>query len=381
MILVAESSDSYQLKSKDGDTLLSGKVGEASNADYGGESLTVFVSSLQADAGDSFHVKKQSRHLTIENLKNSLSIKEKGPGSGILEISLEGTNPDVVSQQVNEIAEAYVIQNKDRKTKEAENTLSFLDEQLPAVKQNKEAAEVKLNTYRLDKGSIDLSLETQAVLASIVSVEGQINVPVYATIAHSKRQDQLYKNLHTKDAEGTILALDSPNDTSIESLKTFRTALHFGMMDAKNNCIMISGPSPSVGKSFVSVNLAAVLTGSDKKVLLIDADMRRGHLHKYLGLERDDGLSDYISGKIPMTQALHQTSVDGLTLVPTGMIPPDPSELLLHQRFGECLNELIPNFDHIIIDSPPILAVTDATIIGQFAGATMMILKSGAHSM
>ena len=106
MILVAESSDSYQLKSKDGDTLLSGKVGEASNADYGGESLTVFVSSLQADAGDSFHVKKQSRHLTIENLKNSLSIKEKGPGSGILEISLEGTNPDVVSQQVNEIAEA-----------------------------------------------------------------------------------------------------------------------------------------------------------------------------------------------------------------------------------------------------------------------------------
>jgi tyrosine-protein kinase Etk/Wzc len=178
-----------------------------------------------------------------------------------------------------------------------------------------------------------------------------------------------------------ILAVDAPEDAAIESLRNLRTALHFGMMDVKNNCIMIAGPSPTVGKSFVSVNLAAVLTSNDKKVLLIDADMRRGHLHQYLGLKREKGLSEFISGDIPIGDALHQTTIRNLTLIPTGTMPPNPAELLLHQRFANCLSVLAPRYDHIIIDSPPILAVTDATIIGQMAGGTLMILKAGEHPM
>jgi len=138
---------------------------------------------------------------------------------------------------------------------------------------------------------------------------------------------------------------------------------------------MIAGPSPSVGKSFVSVNLAAVLSSNDKKVLLIDGDIRRGHLHEYLGIERKNGLSDFVAGEIPIGEAMHQTVVPGLTLIPTGTIPPNPSELLLHQRFANCLSVLTPRYDHIIIDSPPILAVTDAAI------ATLMVLKSGEHPM
>jgi tyrosine-protein kinase Etk/Wzc len=178
-----------------------------------------------------------------------------------------------------------------------------------------------------------------------------------------------------------ILAVDSPEDAAIESLRNLRTALHFGMMDVKNNCIMIAGPSPTVGKSFVSINLAAVLTRPDKKVLLIDADMRRGHLHQYLGLQRENGLSEFISGDIPIGEALHPTSIPNLTLIPTGTMPPNPAELLLHQRFTNCLKVLGPHYDHIIIDSPPILAVTDATIIGQMAGGTLMVLKAGEHPM
>ena len=157
--------------------------------------------------------------------------------------------------------------------------------------------------------------------------------------------------------------------------------MHFGMMDVKNNCIMIAGPSPEVGKSFVSVNLAAVLTSNGKKVLLIDGDLRRGHLHEYLGVERKNGLSEFISGEIPIGQALHQTTIKGLTLIPTGTIPPNPAELLLHKRFANCLSVLTPRYDHIIIDSPPILAVTDATIIGQMVGGTLMVLKAGEHPM
>jgi tyrosine-protein kinase Etk/Wzc len=212
-------------------------------------------------------------------------------------------------------------------------------------------------------------------------IEKQINIPVYATISHSKRQDRIYKDLKSSKSKRAILAIEAPNDPAIESLRNLKTALHFGMMDVKNNCIMIAGPSPTVGKSFVSVNLAAVLTGNDKKVLLIDGDLRRGHLHEYLGIERKIGLSEFISGEIPIGQALHQTTVDGLTLIPTGTLPPNPAELLLHKRFSNCLSVLTPRYDHIIIDSPPILAATDAAIIGQMVGGALMVLKAGEHPM
>jgi tyrosine-protein kinase Etk/Wzc len=136
-----------------------------------------------------------------------------------------------------------------------------------------------------------------------------------------------------------------------------------------------------VGKSFVSVNLAAVLAANDRKVLLIDGDLRRGHLNEYLGIDRHNGLSEFISGDIPIGEVLHRTTVPGLTLIPTGVLPPNPAELLLHKRFSNCLSVLGPRYDHIIIDSPPVLAVTDATIIGQMAGGTLLVLKAGEHPM
>jgi tyrosine-protein kinase Etk/Wzc len=145
---------------------------------------------------------------------------------------------------------------------------------------------------------------------------------VYATISHSRNQDRIYKNLKSDKAKRAILAVKAPDDPAIESLRNLKTALHFGMMDVKNNSIMIAGPGPEVGKSFVSVNLAAVLASNDRRVLLIDGDLRRGHLHKYLGVERENGLSDFISGEIPIGQALHSTTIPGLTFIPTGAMPP-----------------------------------------------------------
>ena len=126
-------------------------------------------------------------------------------------------------------------------------------------------------------------------------------------------------------------------------------------------------------------NGAAVLTSNGKNVLLIDGDLRRGHLHEYLGLPRDRGLTEYISGKISIEDALHPTAVDGLTIMPTGTLPPNPAELLLHENFAHCIRDLSPRYDHVIIDSPPILAVTDATIVGQMVGGVLMVLKAGQH--
>ena len=525
LTLIASGSNKYELLDEAGESVLHGTVGETATKPMpAGGAITLFVSSLQGDKDQAFTVFRESRIDSMESLLGRMSVSEQGDWSGILAVSVEGTDPDSVRRQVNEIANVYVRQNVERKSAEAEQTLDFLDEQLPSVRQDMEAAELALNAYRLEKGSIDLPLETQSILATIVSVESQlnelqhrreqttlaftpshpmvigldrqierlnaelaqlngqvrdlpttqqevlslirdvevntvlytsllntaqelrvvkagtvgnvriidyavqptwpiaprksrilllslllggfigvatafarkalragvddpdlierhINIPVYATVPHSKRQDRIFKALQSEKAKRAILAIDTPEDAAIESLRNLRTALHFGMMDVKNNCIMIAGPSPTVGKSFVSVNLAAVLTSNDKKVLLIDADMRRGHLHQYLGLQRENGLSDFISGDIPIGQVLHPTTVRNLTLIPTGTLPPNPAELLLHKRFINCLSVLTPRYDHIIIDSPPILAVTDATIIGQAVGGTLMVLKAGEHPM
>ena len=525
MKLIAGGSGNYVLYDAADELLLRGQVDKVAKLDLpGGESMTLFVSALQAENDQVFWIQRGSRLGSTQSLQGSLEVTERGEWSGILAISVQGADPESITQQVNEIANVYVRQNVERKSAEAAKTLEFLDSQLPLVRQNVEAAELALNSYRLEKGSIDLPAETQGVLQAIVSVEAQINdlrqerekvrlafteihptivavdrqidrlngqlndlngqvrdlpttqqellsllrdvevntalytslldtaqelrvvkagtignvrvidyaftptwpvkpnrsrmvllaliigglvgvaaafarkalkagvddpdliekhvnIPIYATISHSRRQDRIYKDLKSDKAKRAILALDTPDDPAIESLRNLLTALHFGMMNVKNNCIMIAGPSPGVGKSFVSVNLATVLTSTNKKVLLIDSDLRRGHLNEYLGIERENGLSEFISGEIPIGDALHQTSVPGLTLVPTGTLPPNPTEMLLHQRFSNCLSVLTPRYDHIIIDSPPILAAADASIIGQMAGGTLMVLKAGLHPM
>jgi tyrosine-protein kinase Etk/Wzc len=523
--IVASGTDRYELFDAEGSFLLRGAVGKTAGMvlPSGGE-LSIFISALQGEQGQAYWVMRDSRISAIESLQARLSVSERGDWSGILSISVEGADPESIKRQVNEIAEVYVRQNVERKSEEARKTLEFLDVQLPIVRQNMEAAELSLNSYRLEKGSIDLPLETQTILQTIVSIEAQlnelrqerekvtlafttehptvialdrqiqrlgteldqlnaqvrdlpstqqellrlirdvevntalytslldtaqelrvvkagtignvrvidnavtpsypvkpsrlrilllslllggfvgvgaafakralkagvedpdliekhINVPVYATISHSTLQDRLYKDLKAKKLKRAVLAVAAPGDPAIESLRNLKTALHFGMMDVKNNSIMIAGASPTVGKSFVSVNLAAVLAGNDSKVLLIDGDLRRGHLHKYLGLERENGLSEFISGDIPIGQALHRTTIPGLTFIPTGTLPPNPAELLLHKRFSNCLNVLGPRYEYIIIDSPPILAVTDAAIIGQMAGGALMVLKAGEHPM
>jgi tyrosine-protein kinase Etk/Wzc len=523
--LVAINSKNFELLTGTGTFLARGTVDEVTNLKLpSGESVSLFVSAMQAQPEQVFWVQRGSRLGSVQSLQGRLNVTEQGEWSGILSLGVQGTDPVSIQKQVNEIANVYVRQNVERKSAEAEKTLRFLDEQLPLVRQDMEAAELSLNAYRLEKGSIDLPSETQTILETIVSVEAQINkisqerekvtlafteihptvvaldrqtiglnnelmqlnsqvrdlpttqqellslirdvevntqlytsllstaqelrvvkagtvgnvriidyavtptspvkpsrsrivllslllggfvgvatafarkalqagvddpdlierhvnIPVYATISHSRRQDRLIKNLEAEKIKRAILATDAPEDPAIESLRNLRTALHFGMLDVKNNCIMIAGPSPSVGKSFVSVNLAAVLASNDKKVLLIDGDLRRGHLHEYLGIEREHGLTEFISGEIPIGQVLHPTTVSGLTLIPTGTLPPNPAELLLHKRFTNCLSVLTPRYDHIIIDSPPILAVTDAAIIGQMVGGTLMVLKAGEHPM
>jgi len=164
-------------------------------------------------------------------------------------------------------------------------------------------------------------------------------------------------------------------------LRSLRTTLHVAFREAEKNIIIISSPSPGVGKSFVAINLAAVLADAGKKVLLIDGDLRRGCLNKPLGVNREQGLSEFIFGAIKLDVAIHKIPAANFDFMATGTTPPHPSELLLHETFGIFLDNISKRYDHVIIDSPPILAVTDAGIIGLIANATLMVFRTGQHSM
>lgn len=172
-----------------------------------------------------------------------------------------------------------------------------------------------------------------------------------------------------------FLAIDNPADLAIEAIRGLRTSLHFAMMEARNNVLMISGASPNAGKTFVSTNLAAVIAQTGKKVLLIDTDMRKGYTHKLFNVGNDNGLSDFLSGKNDIEKSIKKISPIGFDFISRGIVPPNPAELLMHRRFGELISWASNNYDIIVLDTPPILAVTDAAIIGHYAGTTLLIAR------
>ena len=189
----------------------------------------------------------------------------------------------------------------------------------------------------------------------------ELDLPVYATVPRSPVQETRMSILKKKKSI-PILAVKHSDDIAIESLRSIRTAIHFALSNAKNNIIMVAGPAPEVGKSFISTNLATIFAQGDKKVLLIDADMRRGYMHKYFDVEVKPGLSEFLSNQVELSQVIHNTQVNGLDVITRGKSPTNPSEMLSSQRFKTLLEELSTQYDHIIIDTPPVLAVTDGIL-------------------
>ena len=208
-------------------------------------------------------------------------------------------------------------------------------------------------------------------------IEKMFGVPVYATIPHSKLLKKLHASDGNKFTKLPLLANVSSADMAIESLRSFCNALHYSMTHAKNNVVMMTGATPGVGKSFVSINLAAITATSGKRVLLVDADLRNGQLHKYLGVARQGGLSEYIAENIPVEKIIHRGVMPTLDFISTGSLPSNPSDLLLRPRFGEMIKSLSENYDLILVDSTPILAVSDALTIGAHAGAIYIMTRAG----
>ena len=201
---------------------------------------------------------------------------------------------------------------------------------------------------------------------------------MYASIPFSKDQEMLERK--GKTLQGSqLLAATNPADLSIEALRSLRTSLHFAMMEAKNNILMISGPSPGVGKSFVSANLAAIIAQAGQKVLLVDGDMRKGYLHKLVERAPEPGLSGLLVHTHTLADVINKTEVEGLHFIGRGSIPPNPSELLMHANFQALLDQLSKLYDLVIVDTPPILAVTDAALVGRLAGTSLIVTRFGLN--
>ncbi|KAB2967810.1 MAG: polysaccharide biosynthesis tyrosine autokinase [Zoogloea sp.] len=517
LTLVAGEGGAFEVFADDDEPVLKGNVGSRATAG----NYSIFVAQITANPGTKFRLIRLSADQALEDLNKKYAIKERGKKSGILDVSLQGKDADKIGAVLDDILNTYVRQNVDRRSAEAENTLVFLEKQLPEVKRQLDAAEAAYNSYRQTRGSLDLNIETQSVLQSLVEVDNQIvalrqerdelrqyftsehpriqaadarieklkqrraqfdasvsklpdtqqevlrlardvevstalytdlvntsqqlrvskagtvgdvriidaaavtsqpvglkpfaviaiggflgliasigvvwfirtlrvvvenpdeiesrlGLPVYASIPHSVEEVAINKRSRGAKA-GELLAVSNPDDDAVESLRSLRTTIHFALLDAQQNSLLITGASPGLGKSFISKNLGAVLAQTGKRIVIVDADLRRGHINKEFGLKRETGISEYVAGEASVDDVVKPTAIPNLWVVTTGQIPPNPSELLMHLRFEELLEKLGERFDTLIVDAPPILAVSDAAIIGRHVGATLMVARAGRH--
>ena len=212
-------------------------------------------------------------------------------------------------------------------------------------------------------------------------LEYQVGLPLFAAIPHSKKQRQLTRLIDSgKDRETGVLVSHDPLDISVESLRGLRTTLEATLASDESKVIMVSSPAPGMGKSFVSTNLAALLASIKKRVLIIDADMRNGRLHETFSIDKQPGLSDLLSGKASLGEVIVSLPDIGVDLIPRGTMVLNPAELLVLGELAEILDQLKSFYNHVVIDSPPILGATDAAIMGKHADATFLVVKEGRYT-
>jgi len=178
--------------------------------------------------------------------------------------------------------------------------------------------------------------------------------------------------------DSNVLAIAKPEDYSVENLRGLRSMMEDVMADADNNVLMITSPLPSMGKSFLSLNLAVLIAQSGRRVLLIDADYQRGQLHKSLGLPMGPGLPEVVRGKSELRETVKVTSVQNLYCIPRGFSGNAGAiEMPADKEFAAFMQVVAPRFDIVIMDTPPVLSVATAASVGRHAGSTVMVVREG----
>lgn len=236
--------------------------------------------------------------------------------------------------------------------------------------------------------SIGLIILRNALRIGLVSPQQleDEGINVYASIPESTWLKRNLKNKskgghNSGDKNHALLAIDNPADMSVEAIRSLRTSLHFVMAESTNNILMISGSTENAGKTFVSANLAVLAAQAGKKVLIVDADMRKGTAHNLLGVEIKTGLSDILSGEKKLESVINRLDSYNLDFITRGKIPTNPSELLMSDRMREFIEEIKSKYTLIIIDTPPVLSITDAEIVGAYCGANMHVVRYEVNTL
>lgn len=214
-----------------------------------------------------------------------------------------------------------------------------------------------------------------------VEVEVATGLPVIGSVPHSSTEASLARAIRRRLTGERAAALHAvkPGDGAVEDLRTLRTNLAAALRGAKSNVVVIGGPSPGVGKSFVCLNLALLLATSRRRILLVDADLRRGRLHREFGLDRTPGLAEVLAGDAALESVVRPTGTDGLHLLAAGDLPEDPTALLEKPQFADLLADAGKRYDVVLVDTAAILAVTDPALVARHAGLSLLVLRAGEH--
>jgi capsular exopolysaccharide synthesis family protein len=174
----------------------------------------------------------------------------------------------------------------------------------------------------------------------------------------------------------SLITFSNSRSPISEQFKTIRTNIQFSS-DLGIRTIVVTSSGPGEGKSTTVANLAVVFAQQGKKTLLLDCDMRKPTVHYTFHVENQRGLTSYLTKRNELDQCIQETEVENLSIMTTGPIPPNPAELLSSQTMKDMLNKALEDFDMILIDTPPVLAVTDAQILANQCDGTILVIKSG----
>ena len=192
----------------------------------------------------------------------------------------------------------------------------------------------------------------------------------------------MFKKFKRKKSRPSVLArqlitVSNPKSVVSEQFKTIRTNINFSMPDKDLKTIVLTSSTPGEGKSTNSSNIAVVFAQSGKRVLLVDSDMRKPTTHHTFGLRNVSGLSTVLIRQNTVEEVIHNTEIEGLSVITSGPIPPNPAELLASKTMDQFIENVKSNFDIIVFDAPPVLSVTDAQILSNKCEGTLLIINSG----
>ena len=217
----------------------------------------------------------------------------------------------------------------------------------------------------------------KSTVANPDEIEAHTGLDVYSTIALSTQQAQLDRAIRLGKPGMKLLAALHPEDAALEGVRRLRTTLRFTMLGAPNNRILLTSATPGAGKTFVSSNLAAMLAASGKRVLLIDADMRRGSVAGQFGLAQSTGLSELIAGSATLPQATQAQVLPHLDVITSGTLPNDPATALAGDAFTQLLATVSAHYDIVLIDAPPILLATETVAMASAMGTLLLLARAG----